>query len=172
MNTNEVAAVSRLVEFNGIITDANPNTVYKILELTKNSYYKIILKETSSATILEILNGKIYSISTPVGSAKEILIEASSDNDILYISKFSGNVSCLIDYYEKFNLKVETAAEKVLISYDTDGRLKLINFTTPAYYTDNFTATNFSPDQLTVKEQVNLGSWKITVSGSDLSIGI
>lgn len=152
--TNEINAVTRLLKFDNI--EVNGRT--KILKLTKKSYYKIFFKETSSTNIVEVLNGKIYSMCS--SSEKGFLLTSEDEFDILHISNFD-KFDLLIDFYEEFELINEESdkSEEDIVIYNTQGIINYLeNFRAQKFEANEVQINTIIPNVLTCNT-IRIGNW-------------
>lgn len=165
-STNEVSALNRMQKFSNI--NLISTNVYKILELTKGSFYRIFIQETEKTTIFEIINSAIYTICTP--EAKQYKLE----NDILYISGF-GTCDIIIEFYEEFKFEVIEVTEELevpLNTKNTNGVVEyLVEFRAQKFIANEVSVNTIKPTSITCSE-ILIGDWMLSSINGNVTIGL
>lgn len=171
ISTNEKSAINRSLKFE-LSTITDPEKTYKILDLEPNSYYKIILKEDTVTTILEVLNNKFYTICT--SEEKYVKLVTVNNMTSLYIKNFR-TPTCFIDFYEQFNLKVEEETEVTFSNddvYNTNGVIKYIS----KLLVNDVSAATLKVDSTDITtlecEAIKMGNWRVSLNNGKVSFKI
>lgn len=162
-STNEVSALNRMQKFSSVGMEIEKK--YKILELTKGSFYRIFIQETDKTTIFEIINSKIYTICTP--EAKQYKLE----NDILYISGF-GTCDIIIEFYEKFKFEAIEVTKELDGPLNTNGVVEyLVEFRAQKFIANEVSVSTINPTSITCSE-ILIGDWMLSSTNGNVTIGL